>query len=192
MPEVLRQIRTYLPEDLRQIRTYLPEDLRQISSYVLCSSEWSCTALFSIIWFCKVLLRIILPYYCIVLFGMKSHGSWGSCMFLCSPVWSINCLLFGCQWQLVVFYGPVCSCIVQVSPIRFLYLESWLVNFSFRGSSLVLKWLILFSLVQASSPRFDLLTITTHTKLTRMIIFYMYAYLWLRNWYPPSHPKHHT
>ena len=27
---------------------------------VLCSSEWSCTALYSIIWFCKVLLRIIL------------------------------------------------------------------------------------------------------------------------------------
>ena len=30
------------------------------SLVVLCSSEWSCTALFSIIWFCKVLLTLSL------------------------------------------------------------------------------------------------------------------------------------
>ena len=73
LPEVLRQIRSYLTEVLRHLRSYFPQVVLQIRSYFspLHSSMVLCSPILSfIILYCIVQsLRIILLYYCIVLFG---------------------------------------------------------------------------------------------------------------------------
>ena len=130
MPEVLRQIRTYLPEVLRQIRSYLPEDLRQIRSYlpevfrqivpyllepflsytVLNGPAQSYLVFYYTVWYYTVLK---VSYCCImVLFSLVLYGRARSCIDFPGIVWSIrSCqVLYDIVKNYTVLEGPVCSC----------------------------------------------------------------------------------
>ena len=123
MPEVLRQIRSYLPEVLWHIRSYLPKPY--LSCGVLNGPMQSYLVFNYTLWYCTVMYGHVRSfngfYCCITLSSLVLYGCAKSCMVLFGCVWSIrscHALYDFVSVPLVVLDGPVCSCVVLVSPIH--------------------------------------------------------------------------